>query len=645
MRLFYVDAETYCDLDLESVGSLRFSRHSSLDVLVWSVYQEGWPEARLFGHQDVQTIFAGLDEPVMLVHWGAFDRVVAEAKARPGTAMAKFRPSSRPEWPQAIFYGDRLCWVDLRQRAQQVGAPAQLAHAAAWVGAEKLPRILTFSKPRERGGRVFPHDDPERWQRFLEYAARDTEVLPRIAAKIDAASDPGGNARGWRVVERMNMRGFPVDRPSIALAQAALAAEEPALLKTFARLTGGLRPTQAAKVAAFLGLPNCQKDTILDAILTMDRPRRRVAQIRLETGSATRHKLSPLETFAGPGDDRCRYQFDYFGAWTRRLTAHGTQPQNFHALPEHMRAAHLQFFEDLKSWQHGTKIFDAVKQHIRGFVKAPAGRTLLSVDFSQIELRVMAWLAGEHWLLDALKAGTDVYRITAGGLYGMKPAEVDKAQRDFGKMVELASQFGLSPYGKDGTGGLYARAKARKIPITLTEADHAIQTYRKMHPKIVAFWAGMQEVVTRCILRGGRHKLGRIVIEHTQPDLIRIIRPSGHFQCLWDPEFQGGEYRGRIEYTGKLKNGMMGRVGTYGARLAQGTVQGTAADMLLEAMELAENAGFPPVMSVHDEIVAEVDADGRNRGAELGRLLSENQSEWSKGVPIVCDDWQEERFQ
>jgi DNA polymerase len=257
----------------------------------------------------------------------------------------------------------------------------------------------------------------------------------------------------------------------------------------------------------------------------------------------------------------------------------------------------------------------------------------------------MAWLAGEHWLLDALGRGTDVYRITAGALYGMAPDVVAQEQRKLGKVVELASQFGLSAYGRDGQGGLYARARLNRIAITHDEAEHAINTYRKTHPKIVAFWCGMQALLTRVVLRGGRHRLGRVVIEHTQPDLIRVIRPSGHYQCLWDPEFKGGEYRGMVEYTGRLKDGSMGRVSTYGSKLAQGVTQGTAADLLLEAMTLAEARGFPPVMSVHDEIVAEVPDDGRDHAAALGQLLSENQSEWSKGIPIVCDRWQARRFQ
>ena len=655
MQVVYFDCETYSEASLkgpQSVGAYEYARHPSTRVLLWTFYVRGSAEVHAVeGQPDLAAALAVLPErvssPALLIHWGPFDRFIAEAKAPEGSPFRRYAPTLRDDTPQAIWYGPKLALFDLSQHCLQAGGPAKLEHAAEWVGSNlKLPGqalIRLFCEPH--GPRVNGRDThPQEWQDFVTYAAQDARALSDIAEHLGPFGSPEAAQEGWRVVERMNARGLPIDTRSVMQARRRLEEMEPAIITECERVTGGLRPTQAAKLAKFWGLPNAQRPT-LEAYLerpNLTRAQRRSAEIRLEVSGATRHKLAPMLNQAGHRG-RVRYQFLYYGAWTRRLTARGVQPQNFFG-----SKPREEFFErEIWDPSAGVELFEQTKQNIRGFIQAPPGRLLVSADFAQIELRVLAWLAGEDWVLDALRGGRDVYKETAAAIYGLKsPDAVTPEQRSFGKMVELASGFGLSGTGRDGDGGLFARAQAEGIALGRAEAERAIAVYRRTHPATEDFWAEMNRAAIRCVRTGRDMEAGRIGFEMSRDDVLRVIRPSGQFQCLWSPRVKPSEFgKDQLEYIGRDKVGQMRRGGTYGGRLAQGVTQGTAADLLLAAMRTAEQMGYPPIMSIHDEIVSEIDDDGAQDHAEkLCAIFTSQLPAWAEGLPVAAEGWQHRRF-
>jgi DNA polymerase len=661
----FCDCETFSEVELkgpQGVGGLVYSHHPSTEVLMWTFYVPGWREpiavencpdlwsawvtARRLAH-DVHR-----DGGHVFVHWGAFDRFIAEAFALPGSPFEQ-RPFLRDEYPQGIFYDGDIALFDLRQHCLQAGGPAALEDAAEWVGAlSKLKGeagIERFSKPGKDGLRVFPEDHPGEWHSFVNYGKRDAKALHPIAEHLGAVGGSPKAQEGWRVVERMNARGFPIDVPSVTKAREILEKLEPGLVEECQNLTGGLKPTQTKKLAKFWGLPNSQKATLEEYVKREDIPEpwRRSALIRLETSGATRHKLTPM-LLRRSADDRVRYQFTFFGAWTGRLTAQGTQPQNFYGGrpdEEFFRALDWQSKDPAVGFQ-SRDWFEDTKKNIRGFIQAPPGRLLVSADLSQIELRVMAWQAGEDWILEALQDGTDIYRVTGAAIYGKPAEDLDHdTERYIAKRVELASQFGLSGTGRDGEGGLYARLKADGVKgFGRARSQHAIEAYRRTHPSIVQFWEDMGNGLIKAV-RGEDNQVGPHYFEKTRDDLVRLIRPSGNYQCFWSPKLRASEW-GNVEvsYLGRLKNGRMGRVGTYGARVAQGATQGTAADILIDAMNAAESEGYPPIMSIHDEIVTEIKDDGRDHVDNLCRIFTSQRAAYAEEIPIEAEGWQGRRF-
>ncbi len=675
----FFDCETYSELDLPTVGGLNYSRHPSTEILMWTFYCAGWESGiAITGVPDLEkalrvalkhqgstwNIFA------VLIHWGAFDRFMAQANAAPGSPF-KLKPVIRDDLPQGLRFGSRRVLFDLRQHSLQCGGPAGLKNAAEWAGGGcKLvgkAGIKLFSSPDGSGTRTTRTDDPTVWKDFLLYGVRDAEVLSNIAQFLGPIGSPGLSQDGWRVVERMNMRGIPIDVASVRACRDLLAQLEPPLVEECQRLTGGrkvdgkmlggLRPTQVQKIAEYLDLPNCQKLTLEEFVKDEDTPKdaKRIAEIRMEVGSSTRSKLAPMLTHLCE-DQRVRYQFTYFGAWTRRLTAQAVQPQNFfRGKPEEEffeglgiigRGGSAQYGKKIPTDYKGESVFEAVKKNIRGFIKAPPGRIFVAADFSQIELRVMAWLAEETWLLEALKDGVDVYRITGGEIYGKKPHEISDDERYISKRVELASQFGLSGTGIDGDGGLYSRLKSDGVKnFSRARSMDAIQIYRRTHPKIVKFWEKMGRALMSCVSDSETYQVGKITFEKTRDDLVRIIRPSGHFQCIWEPKIVLGMFdKPVVSYIGRDKTGAMRRTETYGPKIAQGATQGTAADLLHDGMRTAEIMGYPPIMSIHDEIVTEIDDDGEDHVEELCEIFTSQIPLWAEGIPIEAEGWQGRRF-
>jgi DNA polymerase len=269
----------------------------------------------------------------------------------------------------------------------------------------------------------------------------------------------------------------------------------------------------------------------------------------------------------------------------------------------------------------------------------------VAADYAQIELRVAAWLADERWLIDALAQGEDVYKITAADIYHIPLEEVNGEQRQRGKTVELASQFGL------GGKGLKNRLAEDGVTETLDTCQAAIDAYRQGHPAIVDCWQEMQNSFEMLMPHS---EIGtaltcaddRVVMTRLQ-DAIKVTRPSGFSQYYWLPRWfedtwPDGGPRMSIGYYGRGKGPMVLKT-TYGGDIFQGVVQGIAADIMLEGMLLCETAGYYPVMSVHDELVCETEDDSDYSVDELCDLIC-IVPEWVEGLPVEAEGWEGKRF-
>lgn len=676
-----IDCETYSTVDLRACGQHVYAEHEDTETLLWSIRSMEWEDSLVF-EGDLYDILRELkaanrikwtkNQPLTLLHWGSFDRIMAEG----------VEGVSIQETAEGFVDEHGSTWIDLREVSLTCGAPGHLAGASLFWGGKQTKSegkhlIRRFCVPTKDGRRRMPEEDPVRWEEFRAYARQDTNVMPDIYRGM--LRHVGHSiVEHWpfaRCVGRMNERGAPIDSVSAQVALQLLEGLQEEI-KVEIETAYGFSPTNPAKVKAFLGTENCQAETLEKLLLDpdLDEEKREIILARQAVGGAATKKLKPMLMMCS-GDGRARGMFDYHGAHTRRLTSFGVQWQNMLRSPSSEA-----FFEHINdpALSADLALGEEVRRNIRGFVCAPTGSRFVAADYSQIELRYGAWIAGEGWMLDAFRendvavhaAGkqspeawaTDLYVLAAQDLMGKQlPHDVSGDERQFGKTVELSSIFGISAVGKHGDGGLKAYAAGMGVKMTDEDAWHAWKVYRDTHQKIVAAWSTLEGAVQQAIaappmtrVKWGWHLSTPHIIERGEA-YVRIIRPSGFASYLWMPQLveatyddgtprmnDFGEPEYNIRYLGRNKAGVMVEKRTWGADLFQTCVQGGAADLMLEGMLRAEQRGYPPILSVHDEVVTEV-PEGHGSVDELCDILCELPL-WAKGLPVTAEGWDGRRF-
>lgn len=681
-----IDCETRGRVELKQVAADRYAKDRSTQATMWAVKAEDWPRAVVFEGMRLERILAELKrskqivwsaaEPLELIHWSGFDRLIArycEGWESPEWAISA---GATPGWlgPASTV------WIDLAAFSRTFGAPGGLDQAGAfWVGEQKDPGkgfIARFCKPQKNGRFIEPAEDPTRWERFKSYAGQDVDLMMAVHDAIAGLEGRHTLAEHWpamAMVERMNRRGLPIDRASARAALDQIELAEAAAVARCEQLFG-FKPSQTEKVRAFLDLPNVQKATLEAALLEeLSAERQTLIELRLQTSGAARKKLVPMLGRTSEDDPRARDAFLYHGAWTRRMTSVGIQAQNFvrgetdYGFFEDLEEQDIEeepedffeqeqptdpaFFEQLGKAQGAAVpvpgIFERTRQNIRGFICAPEGRTLVAADYSAIELRVGAWLATEWWVLEALTAGRKLYAEVAGSILGLPWEECVKGswRYDFGKMVALACIYQL------GGPMLHRRCELAGIEIEEDFAIGAVAKYRQDHPAIKRAWEECHGLFSDLVDAGSGtayYGLGGRVRFERWPYFIKIVRPSGFAQYFFGPRHVEGAWpdgtpRLELSYLGRGDYGGMKMRHTYGGKIFQGITQGTAADLMYHGMAQAERAGFPPIMSVHDEIVCEIMDDGRDWSPRLCEVIAQKPT-WAEGLPVIAEGWQGRRF-
>lgn len=291
---------------------------------------------------------------------------------------------------------------------------------------------------------------------------------------------------------------------------------------------------------------------------------------------------------------------------------------------------------------------------LRAMICAAPGSTLISADYSNIEGRVLAWLAGEQWKIDAFKAfdegrGDDIYKITAGEILG-KPAKlVTKDERQsHGKIPELALGFG------GGKGAFHAMARVYNARFTDEEADAIKDRWRLKHPKIKAFWYALEDAAIDAVRYPGTlQKAGKILFRMAGSFLWCRL-PSGRSLCYpyptikdkkapWKDRDGNDVFKPALHFMGvDALTKQWCEQNTYGGSLSENVTQAVARDVLANGMRNVEAAGYPIVMHVHDEIVAEV-PEGFGSVADFESRMSAPAS-WMAGLPVVAEGWAGTRY-
>lgn len=554
--------------------------------------------------------------------------------------------------------------------------------------------IQLFCKPRPATNKVrraTRETHPAEWAKFVEYAGLDIEAMREVDKKLPAWNYQGDELALWHLDQAINDRGVLMD---VELAHAAIRAVERAQKVLAARthqLTEGA--VQAATqrdallrhlVAAYgIDLPDMQQSTLERRIADPDLPAelRELLAIRLQASTTSTSKYKTLAKGVS-SDGRLRGTLQFNGAsrtgrWAGRLF----QPQNL-PRPVLKQKAIDQGISALKSDCEDllfANVMELTSSAIRGCIIAPKGKKLVVADLSNIEGRVLAWLAGEEWKLQAFRdydAGTghDLYVLAYAKSFGIKPEAVSKDDRQKGKVQELAlgyeggvgafltfaAAYGidLEAMGEQAIGSIpqpilneansaLAWTKLNKRP-TFGLSDRAWlvcdsfkRAWRYGHLAIASFWKELQEAAVLAVQRPGVTFTCRMLKLRRDGAWLRIRLPSGRFLCYPSPQV---DETGKLSYMGVNQySRKWSRLKTYGGKLAENVTQAVARDVLAGNMPGIEAAGYQIVLSVHDENLTEADDRDEFNAGHLAGLMATNPP-WAEGLPLAAAGFEAYRY-
>jgi DNA polymerase len=559
--------------------------------------------------------------------------------------------------------------------AYSMALPGALDNAAAAVGIpyrkdkEGHRLMLQMARPREarlcldcngRGGPCFAcrglgtvytwWDEPDKIERLGRYCLADVWPERELSKRLCPLSE--AEQEMWVIDQEINNRGILIDRPAITAAIDIVTAETARLNDEMHAATGGYVSacTENTRIAAWVqqqGVPieGVNKAAILDALADADTPPhvRRVLTIRQEAGKTSTAKLKTMLLAASSHDDRVRHCFQYHGAATGRWAGRRIQPQNFprpklhhshvdRALEVMLSSPSPEIAARRLSAVYGSPL-DVISYCIRGLIIAAPQHNIIAADFSNIEGRGLAWLAGEEWKLQAFRdfdagIGPDIYNKTAGEILNKPPSEVDKEfeRQAYGKVPELALGFG------GGVGAFQAMAKQYGVKMSDAQAEAIKTGWRAKHPKIKAYWDALDAAAIGAVLNPGRvfaaGAPGRECKYLVQGSFLTCRLPSGRvlfypYPKILPVETPWGAMKDSLTFmrmvdptTAKKAKvipdpneaGDWKRVSTYGGGLAENKTQALCRDFLALAMKRLRAAGFHLVLHVHDEPAAEMPA-------------------------------------
>lgn len=549
--------------------------------------------------------------------------------------------------------------------------------------------VLKFCKPARNGKIRDRLTDPEDWARFVNYCRKDVEAMRMIYKKLPNWNWKTKDRAQFAIDQRVNNRGVLMD---VELARSAIALAEKVRKENAERtqeLTGGevMAATQRDAMLKFIlkeygvELPDLTRSTIEKRLEDENIPEEvkellRVRQSSTKTSTAKYKKLIDCVN----ADNRLRGCLQFRGASrTGRFSGRLMQLQN---LP---RPTLNQWLIDMG--------YDAIKQGwadcvaepselmascLRGAIVAPEGRQLVVADLSNIEGRMLAWLAGEEWKLKAFRdfdagRGPDLYKATYGRTFGIRPEDVTKKQRQIGKVMELALGYqggvgafltfaaaysinldelaehvkaSISPTYWNQAEGAYDWYKEKKLTHGLKRdtfiACEAVKlAWRAAHPAIQQFWTDIDAAAVSA-LRGVPKAAGRVRFDAKGP-WLRMRLPSGRFVCYPGARLEdGGVGKGTFSYMGMNQySRKWERIRTYSGKCCENATQATAADILIEAMAPIEKAGFNIVLSVHDEFITEADLNKDH--SELEALMATPPA-WAEGLPLAAAGYNAFRY-
>lgn len=511
--------------------------------------------------------------------------------------------------------------------------------------------IALFCKPRPKNSKIARYTretHPAEWAGFRAYACSDISAMRVLYRQKLPRWNYGNPGAGqveldlWRLDQRINDRGVFVDLAFSHAAVAMLGRLKTEMDASASEMTEGAveAMTKRDQVLKFLlaefgvSLPDLKASTLERRLEDPDLPEpvKELIALRLEASmtAGKKHKAVLASVMA---DGRLRGLLRFCGAArTARWSGQVFQPQNLVRPPKYLKGSAYDaaidaiIAGDLSKYE---KPMEIISGTVRGVLIPSPGKRYAVADLSNIEGRMLAWLAGEEWKLRAYADGEDLYKLAYGRSFGVDPATVgdDSEERQIGKVQELA----LGYQGAVGAFSKMAAAYGLELPEDRVLA--IVKGWRKANPRIVSFWYELEDVVKHAISNPDQWFECRRLRVMRKGQWLRIRLPSGRCLCYPRPRItEAGKiaYEGSNQYTRKW-----GLITTYGGKLVENVTQAASRDIIGVNLPTVEASGFEVLLSVHDELITEVDIHSPLTGEILAALMAECPP-WADGLPLAA---------
>jgi len=644
--MIYIDFETRSEVDIKKSGAWVYSLHPSTEILCLAVkYRDDSDPAIVYTDIEKMTrqtslLWQAIEEGAKVEAHNAFFE-----KAIWHNIMVK-----RYGWPE-IKPEQWRCSASV---AAYHALPRSLGGAGKILGLSTIKDdegkrvMLQLSKPKPRVGGFFEQQEyPEKFQTLYDYCKSDVEAEYAIANKLGGL--PNRELKVWQLDQKINERGVHIDIDAVNKSLKILGEYSEKLEKELDILTEGKITTvgQRARILEWCKergeeLPGLTKADVEQALKTVkDAKVKRVLEIRQALSKTSTAKYEAMKNSTAP-DGRIRDVLMYHGASTGRWSGKLVQFQN---LP---RGSIKDMATAIKLIKQGSAssiemltddVMGFMSSAIRGMVCAPQGKKLLVADFAAIEARVLGWLAGSEKMLNQFRNGEDLYKDMASNIYRVDVKDVTAEQRQLGKAAILGAGYGM------GAPKFYETCLSWGIKVHEGLAKTAINTYRQTYHHVRQLWYDQEKAAHTAVRTGNRVECGK-TIWFMQDDFLKCQLPSGRCLHYYKPELKmkQNDWGESIELSYLAeKMGKAFRNGTYGGKLVENITQAVARDLMADAMLRIEDEGFNIVLSVHDELVAEVPNNvqwhNKNPLEWFCNLMAATPN-WAKDCPVAAEGWE-----
>lgn len=638
------DLETYSSVDLTKCGVYRYCESEDFEILLAAYSIDGGAVQvtdLACGEKLPQEILDALeDETVEKWSYNSQFERICLSRLLGYPAGDYLAPES---WRCSMVWASTL---GLPRSLESVGAVLGLEKQKLTEGKDLIRYFCVPCKPtKANGGRTRnrPEHDPGKWERFKAYNLRDVETEMQIQKRLSNFPVPDAIWEEYRLDQEINDRGIGVDMELVRQAIAMDARSRERLTAAMRELTELENPNSVQQMKQWLADHGLETDTlgkkaVAELIKTAPEPLREVLSLRQQLAKSSVKKYTAMEN-AVCADSRAHGMFVFYGAnRTGRFSGRLIQLQNLYknTMPDLAQARALvrsgnyealsMLYEDIP---------DTLSQLIRTAFVPQDGRKLIVADFSAIEARVLAWLAGERWVSEVFEKGRDIYCETAARMFHCRVEKhgENAELRQKGKQATLSCGYG-------GSVGALKAMGALEAGMTEEELQPLVDSWREANPNIVRFWWDVDRAVKDCIKQRVPTETHGLHFDYRSAMLF-IALPSGRRMAYVKPRIGENQFGGEsVTYMGVSGTKKWERLESYGPKFVENIVQGTARDILCYAMQTLKNCSI--VAHVHDEVI--IEADRRMSVTAVCEQMGRTPP-WAKGLKLRADGYECEFYQ